>query len=1025
VVTTSDQASKTYTFLFTDLEGSTRLWEQFPQTMKTSLERHDVLLRSAVEDSNGRVVKTTGDGLTAVFDSTYDGLIACLKAQQSLNGEPWGETGPLRVRIGLHVGEAQPRGGDYYGSAVNRAARIMAVAYGGQVLLSAAAANLVADHLPDGTSLRDLGEHRLKDLERPEHIFQLIIPGLEADFPPLMSLDQRPNNLPAQPTGLIGREVELAEIMKRLSSNGARLLTLTGPGGIGKTRTALQAAAELIEQFKDGVYMVDLAPIRDPKLVPTAIAQTLGIRDTSDRPLFDELKGKLRGMTILLLLDNFEQVTAAGGLVAELLQNSPGLKLLVTSREALHVRGEYIFPISPLGLPEASINQLSVEEISQYEAVQLFIQRAQAVRPDFNLMEENASAVAEICARLDGLPLAIELAAARISLLSPQALLVRLSSRLKLLRGGARDLPTRQQALRDTIDWSFEMLNAGEQRLFELLSVFSGGCTFEAVEAMASRIDYLDNTGMDIFDGLSSLLDKSLIRQVDQTNGEFRLVMLETIREFAMERLEENPEFCATAQRVHADYFAEFTRQQWERLTGSEREAALQELSADIENVRSAWNYWVDEKDLEKLGKFVDSLWLFYDVSGRYHATVDMTNDLLNLLSSTPSTPELAQQEIVLRTSLARALLAIKGYTPEVEEAYTHALELIQAAGDLTQLFPVLRGLYSFYTFQGEFQKGIPLGEQILDLAERTNDANMRVDGHFVLGSSLAFTGNTTLGLEHLEKAISYIDSERHRSSRFRLGNYPGVSPYTASALILWGLGYPDRALERADEAIDLARKINHPYSLAYALFHMGYLRFWRREVELCLESAQVVLDLAKEHDFQIWYAVGTCLQGAGVANLGRAEEGLAQIQRGMDLYQGLKSPPIFWPLLRSLQAGVCGKAGKPEQGSDLLDEAMRMPSAGYGGVLLADIYRLKGDLLLAISPDNPSEAEAWYQRSFEAAQEGGASMLELRAAISLARLWRGKSKAEQGRQLLGEIYTKFTEGFSTPDLIEARELLK
>lgn len=977
-----------------------------------------------MEDSNGRVVKTTGDGLTAVFDSAFDGLFACLKAQQSLNGEPWGETGPLRVRIGLHVGEAQPRGGDYYGPAVNRAARIMAVAYGGQVLLSAAAANLVADHLPDGTSLRDLGEHRLKDLERPEHIFQLIIPGLEADFPPLMSLDRRPNNLPAQPTALIGREVELDEIVKRLSFNGARLLTLTGPGGIGKTRTAIQAGAELIEVFKDGVYLVELASINDPESVPSAIAQTLNLRDTGDRPLLEVLKEKLQDMTILLLLDNFEQVTTAAAIVVELLKISPGLKILVTSREALHVRGEYVFPLSPLGLPEASLDKLSVEQLSQYEAVQLFLERAQAVKPNFNLTEENAQVVAEICSRVDGLPLAIELAAARIRLFSPQALLERLGSRLKMLRGGARDLPARQQALRDTIDWSFELLNAEEQRLFELLSVFSNGCTFEAVEGMASRVEYLDKTEVDIFDGLSSLVDKSLIRQVDQATGEPRLAMLETIREFAAERLEKNPEFHVAAKRVHADYFAEFTQRQWERLTGHEPEAALEELSLDIENVQTAWHYWVDERNLEQLSKFVDSLWLFYDVRGRYHATVDMTNDLLNLLSSTPSTPELAQQEIVLRTSLARALLAIKGYTPEVEAAYTRALELIQSSGETSHLFPVLRGLYSFYTLQGEFDKGIPLGEQILDLAERHDDANMRVDGHFVLGSSLAFIGNIKLGLEHLEKATSYIDPKRHRSSRFRLGNYPGVSPYTASALILWGLGYPDRALEQANKAVNLARKINHPYSLAYALYHMGYLRFWRREVESSLESAQAALDLAEEHDFQIWYAVATCLQGAGIASLGRAEEGLAQIQRGMDLYQGLKSPPIFWPLLRSLQAGVCGKAGKPAQGSNLLDEAIRMPSVGYGGVLLADIYRLKGDLLLAISPDNPSEAEAWYQRSLEAAQEGGASMLELRAAVSLAKLWQNQGKGERGKQLLSKAYAKFTEGFSIPDLIEARELL-
>ncbi len=337
-----------------------------------------------------------------------------------------------------------------------------------------------------------------------------------------------------------------------------------------------------------------------------------------------------------------------------------------------------------------------------------------------------------------------------------------------------------------------------------------------------------------------------------------------------LERLEMDPALHAAAHRAHAAYFAEFTRRQWERLTGHERDAALEELGIDIENVRTAWRYWVGERDLEQLGKFVDSLWLLYDVRGWYHATVDLTTDLLNVLSSTPSTPELAQQEIVLRTSLARALLATKGYTPEVEEAYNRALELSQAAGEHAQLFPVLRGLYSFYTFRGEIEKGLPIGEQILELAERSDDANMRVEGHFVLGSCLVFTGNIPLGLEHLDKGIALIDPTRRRSSRFRLGNYPGIPCYTTSALILWGLGYPDQALQRAYAAVELAKTVNHPYSLAYALFHTCILQLWRRETELSLASAQAVLEVAEQHEFQIWKAVGTCLEGVGLAGMGQ-----------------------------------------------------------------------------------------------------------------------------------------------------------
>ena len=1020
----------TVTFLFTDIEGSATLAQNYPDEMNLLLAQHNTILRQSIEAHNGYVFQIIGDAFASAFHTVSDAVIAALESQRKLLHETWNPT-PVKVRMGIHTGAAragalQDLAGGYDGYlTLTRVQRVMSAAHGGQVLLSSASAELVRGQLPNDVTLRDMGEHRLKGLVNPEHLWQLVAPDLLSEFPPLRSFNTIPNNLPAQPTTLIGREAELNEIVKRLNSEGVRLLTLTGPGGIGKTRIAIQAAAELIDRFEDGVYFVDLAPIRDPESVLAAIAQTLGLRETSDRPLLDELKGQLRAKKMLLLLDNFEQVTGAASKVVELLRNCPQLKLLVTSREALHVRGEYVFPVPPLALPKVDLKQPLIEQITQYEAVRLFIERAQAVKPDFKVTNENAPAVAEICVRLDGLPLAIELAAARVSLFPPQALLERLGSRLRLLRGGARDLPVRQQTLRGAIDWSYELLETGEQRLFELLSVFVGGSSLEAVEAAASGIERLDERGVDILDGLASLVDKSLIRQVDQESGEPRLLMLETIREYAVERLEEDPEFSAAAHRAQAAYFADFTQRQWERLTGYGREAALEELASDIENVRTAWGYWVGERDLEQLGKFVDSLWLLYEVRGWYHATVNLTNDLLNVLSSTPSTPELAQQEIVLQTSLARALLAIKGYTTEVEEAYTRALELSQAVGEVPQLFPVLRGLASLYIYLGEYEKGARIGEKILTLAERHDDANMRVEGHLVLGYNLAFYKNLNLGLDHLEKGILYFDPDRHRSGRFRLGNNPGVACFTVSALILWILGFPDRALKRANDAVALATKLNQPFSMAYALFHTGFLHLWRREPELVEDRACAVLNIAEEHEFQVWRAVATCLHGAALAGMGRAEEGLAQVRQGINLYQGLKTPPIFWPLLLYIQAGVCGQGGKPEQGLALLEEAMEIASHWSGRALLPEFLRLKGDLLLELSPAKAAEAEPWFQQALEVARELQARMLELRAAISLSRLWLDQDKAEQGRQILSEAYARFTKGFTTADLIEAKDLLR
>ena len=831
-------------------------------------------------------------------------------------------------------------------------------------------------------------------------------------------------DLPAQLTPFIGRVEELKSVTDLLLRENVRLLTLTGPGGTGKTRLALQAASELQDSFDDGVFFVDLAPVRDPKSVLPAIARTIGLREISDQPLVLVLKQYLRTLSIMLLLDNFEQVTSAALDIAELIRDCPKLKLEVTSREALSIRGEHVYPVPPLELPDVESQKAPIGRLAQAESIQLFIDRAQAIKPEFQLTEENAPSIVELCVRLDGLPLAIELATARIGLFTPQDLLSRVGSSLKLLGSGARDMPERQQTLRRTIDWSYELLDAGERRLFELLSVFSGS-TIEAAEGVANLIKFPQEMNIDILDGLTSLVAKNLVRKVDLPSGITKLAMLETIREYACERLDENTDFSQAAHLAHARYFANFSQYQWEHPVGDGREAVIERLEDDIENLQIAWGFWVGQGNLEQLRKLSDSLWLIYDARGWYHATVELSNDLLKVLSSAPSTPEILWEKILLQTSLARALMAVKGYTPEVETAYNHALQMAQSSDQGTQLFPVLRALYSFYTFRGEFDKGLAIGRQILELAERNNDSYMRVTGYFVLGSSLAFTGDNLSGLENLDKGISTIDRHWHPSRRFMLGNYPGVSCYTASSLLLWGLGYPEKAIRRANASVDLAKEINHPYSLAYALFHNGYLRYWMRDVALSLEYAQAVLEVAEKHQFQIWSAVGNCLQGSALAGIGRAEEGMAIIQHGMDLYQGLKSPPIFWPILRSLQAKVCGQAGKPELGLTYIEEPIAIPTHGYGKVLLTEFYQIKGNLLLIRSPGKPSDAEPWFQRALETAREQGASMLELRAAISLARVWRDMGKATQGHQLLNETYQKLTEGFSTVDLKEAQSLLE
>ncbi len=506
------------------------------------------------------------------------------------------------------------RGGDdYLGLPLSRVARLLAAGHGGQILLSLAMAELVREQLPPDAELYNLGDHQLKDLTYSERIFQLVTHDLRADFPPLRTLDQHQTNLPLQPTALIGREHEVAQVCALLRGSDTRLLTLTGPGGTGKTRLALQVAAEFLDSFADGVYFVALAPIRDPALVIETIAATLGVKEGGDQPLLTLLKRHVREKQILLVLDNFEQVSDAAPLVAELLEAAPRLKALVTSRACLQIYGEAEFPVPPLALPDPR-RLPPLERLTQYEAARLFIERARAVKPDFAISDENAPAVAEICVRLDGLPLAIELAAVRIKVLTPAALLARLSRRLHVLTGGARNLPARQQTLRDAIAWSHELLPEVEQALFARLAVFVGGCTLEAVEAVCKADDDLVS---DPLDTIQALVNNSLVRQEVRGNAEPRLHMLETIREYALEQLVARAEE-AMLRSAHASYYLNLAQAAQPLLDTDQQEAWLDRLDAEHDNLRAALTWALERGDSILAMRLSTALWRFWEMRGYF-----------------------------------------------------------------------------------------------------------------------------------------------------------------------------------------------------------------------------------------------------------------------------------------------------------------------------------------------------------------------------------------------------------------------
>ncbi|HEY6407973.1 MAG TPA: AAA family ATPase, partial [Ktedonobacteraceae bacterium] len=607
--------------LFTDIEGSTQLLQQLGDDYSEVLMQCRRLLRVAFQMYLGHEVDTQGDAFFVAFTRASDAVGAAVNAQRSLTAYPWPQGVEVRVRMGMHTGEPQLSSEGYVGMDVHHAARIMSAAHGGQALLSQTTRDLVEQELPEGVSLRDLGEHRLKDIERTSRLFQLVIEGLPADFPPLKTFSNHLHNLPVQPTSFIGREQEVATVCSLLRRDDVRLLTLTGTAGVGKTRLSIQAATNLAAFFPDGVYFVALASVGNAALVVPAIAQALDVGETGDQHLFERLKAALKEKQLLLLLDNFEQVLEAALVVADLLAACPKLKVLVTSRAVLHVRAEHECNVPPLALPDPK-RLPDLEALSRYAAVALFVQRAQAIRSDFRVTRENAAALVGICARLDGVPLAIELAAARCKYFPPQILLARLEQGLAILTSGARDLPVRQRTLRGAIAWSYDLLETEEQKLFRRLAVFVGGCTLDAAEGVCAAAGKLEGNVLDL---LEALVDKSLLRHEELGEGRTRYEMLQTLREYGLERLEEARETEET-RRAHAVFFLAYAEEAAQNLLGAEAAWWFDSLEQDHENLRAALWWMLERAELstdlaeqaEQALRLCAALMSFWEVRGYF-----------------------------------------------------------------------------------------------------------------------------------------------------------------------------------------------------------------------------------------------------------------------------------------------------------------------------------------------------------------------------------------------------------------------
>jgi len=829
------------TFLFTDIEGSTQRWEAHHDAMRAAVERHDELLRNAIEDHGGYVFKTVGDAFCAAFHQVYDAVAAAVAAQRSLVAEDFSAVDALRVRMAVHVGNPTERGGDYFGPEVNRVARLMSIGHGGQVLLSGSAEQLLNHIVPVNVTLIDLGSRRLRDLTQPEHVWQLTIAGLPDDFPPLNSLDARANNLPIQLTDLLGRERELEEIES--SINAYRLVTISGSGGVGKTRLAMQTAADVIDRYADGVWFADLAPISDPELVASVIANAIGMSQQAGTRIDVALPQWLKRKQLLLVVDNCEHVIdAVAVLVAGILSEAPQVRILATSRQALGIGGERVYRSPSLALSGAD-DVVTSQNALKFGAVALFVERATASDSRFFISDDNASIVAEICRRLDGIPLAIELAAARVKVLSIPSLAQRLNDRFKILTGGSRTALPRQKTLVALIDWSYGLLSPQEQTLFNRVGVFAGGFSLDAATAIGI------GAGIDasvILDLLSLLTEKSLVSA--ETGGRHeRYRLLESTRAFALEKLESSGER-ETMSRRHADYFRGLAEKADARFGLGSVIGWLDEAGVDLDNFRAALEWALaGGRDIALAGDVAGSLERFWSHAGlsvEGRMWIDRTLSTLEesahpqvagllwramaLLSDGKQRRDAAERALELFETCgdtrgsAWSLLYLAdshyqmGHLSEAGDAYRRALTTMRHCGDRVGTAACLNQVAYFLCNSGDAVAGRAMFAQALAAFKALGNETGTAQVLGTLAESEFKDGNITEAIRLVGESLEIY--ERGKNAKHLAMNYNNQAAYHAAS------GDLGAARTAARDGLRLARQAQSGLQTAVALQHLALI---------------------------------------------------------------------------------------------------------------------------------------------------------------------------------------------------------
>jgi predicted ATPase/class 3 adenylate cyclase/tetratricopeptide (TPR) repeat protein len=952
----ADLATGTVTFLFTDIEGSTRHWEEHPQEMRRALARHDATLRGVIERHGGRVFKTMGDAFYAAFPAAHAAVEAALAAQQSLLSRgPTGPSGlPLRVRIALHTGEAELQDGNYFGATVTRGSRLLAAAHGEQVVLSGATQELLQDRLPEGASLKSLGPHRLGDLQRPEHVYQLLHPALPASFPPLRTASTVPHNLPQHVTTFVGREREAAEVRELLGTH--RLVTITGVGGTGKTRLALRVAEELLEGQPDGAWLVELGALTERALVVAAVARALEVAEEPAKPLLQTLVERLKPKRLLLVLDNCEHLLDVCAELADtLVRGCPEVRVLATSREALKVRGERVFPLPSLSLPGIAA-PVAAGDVMRSEAVSLFVDRAGAASPAFHLTDQNATAVVQICQRLDGIPLAIELAAARVRALPVQKIAERLDDRFRLLTHGSPSALPRQQTLRALIDWSYDLLSEQARMLLRRLSVFSGGCALDAVEAVCVG-EGLDT--VEVPDVLSSLIDKSLVL-CEQEGGQARYRMLGTVRQYARERLV--LEEAAVVQDRHLEFFLGLAERAEPEVRGPDPVTWLDLLSSEHDNMRAALD-WSRSGVQQSAG------------GGPQSPMGDQQSGGDNGLSHpSPLTPHHSlltpQQRREAGLRIARALWrfwSIRGHYAEGRERLRQALAAApDAPGALRSRALNAAGLMA--SQQGDYGEARRLFQESLEIGQAVGDPRLMSPPVGNLGTIAQDEGDYVAARSFYEKslAIDRMTGERR--------------PISNSLTLLGNLFYAQHAYTEAracyEESLALRRELGDRWGIAGSLNSLGNVLAGQGDAAAARSHFEESLALYR----QLGDSRGACSPLVGLAGVARREGRLADSRRHYEesletaREQGLK--PVIVNCLAGIAALVA--AENPRRSARLAGAVRGLQEAVGAALAPLDEEGFAGAVESARSKLGAEVFEAEYRQGLRfAAEEAVAFALE------------------------------------------------